>query len=230
MPASSCAHHSHPRRRRSGSASKRDPPLWRALQADCQSPTEDGPPLSRDTRSPKAVQGSRRHPCRPPERVDFRLCTRAIGYAAWAGSSVKVLDANLLIYVYDLTSPYNARATNWFEALLSSPEPIGIPLLSIAAFLRVMTDRRLPIRMLPDAAVSIVEEWLALPHVRLPLPGPRHWTILRTLIADGQITGKLLTDAQIAAIALEYGGEVQTTDRDFARLSSVRSANPLARS
>ena len=142
---------------------------------------------------------------------------------------MKVLDANLLIYIYDLASPHNGPATEWFEALLSSPELVGIPLLSIAAFLRVMTDRRLPMKMTPDEAVSIVEEWLSLPQVRLLLPGPRHWSLLRALIADGQITGKLLTDAQIAAIALEYGGEVQTTDRDFDRFSSVPSVNPLAR-
>ncbi len=141
---------------------------------------------------------------------------------------MKVLDANLLIYVYDLGSPQNERATAWFETLLSSPEPVGIPLQSIAAFLRIMTDHRLRMRMSIEQAIAIVDHWFESPQVKLLLPGERHWLLLRAMLLADHVTGALISDAQIAVAALESAGEVQSIDKDFRRFAGVRSRAPLA--
>ena len=141
---------------------------------------------------------------------------------------MKVLDANLLIYVYDLGSPRNEEATAWFEALLSSPESVGIPLQSVLAFLSVMTDHRLRTRMSIAQAIAIVDQWFEAPQVRLLVPGERQWSLLRAMILADQVTGSSISDAQIATMALECAGEVQSVDKDFRRFSEVRSRDSLA--
>jgi toxin-antitoxin system PIN domain toxin len=84
-------------------------------------------------------------------------------------------------------------------------------------------------RFTVDEAVSVVEEWLEQPNIRLLAPGDRHWPILRSALVDGQARGPLVTDAQLAALTIEYGGVLHTTDRDFARFPSLRWKNPLQR-
>ena len=78
-------------------------------------------------------------------------------------------------------------------------------------------------------AVAFVDEWLALPQVRLLVPGEYHWTILRRMLLDGSAAGGSVTDAEIAALTIEYGGELQTNDRGFARFPDLRWRNPLAK-
>jgi hypothetical protein len=78
-------------------------------------------------------------------------------------------------------------------------------------------------------AVEIVEEWLNLPQVRLLTPGERHWSIFQRMLIEGHASGRLVTDAQIATITIEFGGELQTNDRDFARFPGLRWHNPLVK-
>lgn len=59
-------------------------------------------------------------------------------------------------------------------------------------------------------------------------PADRHWDILRSLLHEGQTTGPLVMDAVVAAIALEHGATLCTTDRDFARFPGIKWTNPLA--
>jgi predicted nucleic acid-binding protein len=79
-----------------------------------------------------------------------------------------------------------------------------------------------------DESAGVVDEWLEQPHVRLLVPGDQHWLIFRQMIIEGQATGPLVTDAQLAAVTIENGGVLYTTDRDFARFPSLRWANPLS--
>jgi predicted nucleic acid-binding protein len=76
-------------------------------------------------------------------------------------------------------------------------------------------------------AVAIVEEWLELLHVRLLSPGERHWTAFRGALLQGKVRGSMTTDAQLAALTIEYGGVLYTTDRDFARFPGLRWTNPI---
>jgi uncharacterized protein len=141
---------------------------------------------------------------------------------------VIILDANLLLYAYDSASSYHTKARAWIEGVFSGAAPIGLPWQTIGAFLRIMTNPRLPgERFSLSEAVEIVERWLEQPNVRLLAPGDDHWPLLRPMIVEGQATGALVTDAQLAALTIEYGGVLHTTDRDFARFPGLRWKNPL---
>jgi len=79
-----------------------------------------------------------------------------------------------------------------------------------------------------DQAAQLVDEWLEQPNVRVLSPGDEHWILLRRMIVEGQASGALISDAQLAALTMEYGGVLHTTDRDFARFPGLRWTNPLA--
>jgi toxin-antitoxin system PIN domain toxin len=140
-----------------------------------------------------------------------------------------VLDANILLYAYDSESVQHRPARAYLEKIFSATDPVGIPVQSVSAFLRIMTQRGLRSGCFSlQEAVEIVDEWLNLPQVRLLVPGERHWPIFQRMLMEGHAAGRLVTDAQIAAITLEFGGELQTNDRDFARFPGLRWTNPLA--
>jgi toxin-antitoxin system PIN domain toxin len=142
---------------------------------------------------------------------------------------VIVLDANILLYAYDSASPQHAKARAWIERVFSGTDSIGLPGQTIGAFLRIMTNVGWPgDRFSLTEAVQIVDRWLEQPNLRLLLPGDDHWVFLRQMIVEGQASGPLLTDAQLAAVTIEYGGVLHTTDRDFARFPGLRWRNPLS--
>ena len=139
-----------------------------------------------------------------------------------------VLDANVLLYAYDVNSEKHTKARVWVEQVLSDGTPIGLPWQTVSAFIRVVTNPRLPgKRFTPEEAAQIVDQWLGQPNVRLLAPGDQHWVTFRQMMIDGQARGPLVSDAQLAALAIEYGGILQTTDRDFARFPGLRWSNPL---
>lgn len=139
-----------------------------------------------------------------------------------------VLDANLLIYAYNSGSVHHTRARPWLEAMFSSVEPMGIPWQAVSAFLRVMTNPRLPTeRFTPEQATRIVDLWLAHPCVRVLTPEDGYWPLFRRMVVDGQAPGVLVSDAEIAALTIEYGGVLHTADRDFTRFPGLRWVNPL---
>ena len=73
-----------------------------------------------------------------------------------------------------------------------------------------------------------MQEWLQQPSVRILIPGDNHWPVLRRMILEGGASGPLVTDAQLAALTIEYGGVLYTADRDFARFPGLGWENPLA--
>jgi toxin-antitoxin system PIN domain toxin len=142
---------------------------------------------------------------------------------------VIVLDANILLYAYDSAASHHGKARIWLQNTLSGSEPVGLPWQSIAAFLRIMTDTRLPgARFTPGEAADIVGQWLELSNVRVLIPGEGHWPLFRRMIVEGQASGALVSDAHLAALTIEYGGVLHTTDRDFARFPGLRWRNPLS--
>lgn len=139
-----------------------------------------------------------------------------------------VLDANILLYAYDSSSSQHEIARVYTENALSGSDPVGIPWQTIAAFLRITTNPRLAGRRLSaDQAMHIVDRWLEQPNVHLLAPGSDHWSLLRRMIIEGQASGPLVSDAQLAALTVEFGGVLHTTDRDFARFPGLRWKNPL---
>ena len=139
-----------------------------------------------------------------------------------------VVDATILLYAYDSTSWHHQKAREWVERTFSSEASVGLPWQSVAAFLRIMTNPRLPgERLTIGEAVEIIDQWLAQPNIQLLSPAENHWPLLRHMMIEGQAQGPLVTDAQVAALAIEYGGVLHTTDRDFARFPKLRWTNPL---
>lgn len=141
-----------------------------------------------------------------------------------------LVDANLLLYAYDASSRFHEGARSWLEERLSGTEPVGLAWITLLAFLRIATNPRALARpLLTERAVAIVSSWLALPCVVRPEPGERHWEILSGLMSSAQARGPLVMDAHLAALALEHGAVLATTDRDFARFEGLRTVNPLDR-
>ena len=139
-----------------------------------------------------------------------------------------ILDANILLYAYDVASSHHAKARAWLEGALSGSSLVGLPWHSVIAFLRISTDSRLPGgRFTADEAIEIVERWSLQPNVRLLGPGDDHWPLFRHMVGEGQVQGPLISDAHLAALTMEHGGVLYTTDRDFARFPALRWTNPL---
>jgi uncharacterized protein len=140
-----------------------------------------------------------------------------------------VLDANILLYAYDAASDQHAKARAWLEEVLSGTDPVGLPWQTVAAFVRIVTNSRLSgKRFTPAEVIDVVDQWVDQPNVRLLGPGDHHWSFLRQTIMEGQARGPLVTDAQLAALTIEHGGILCTTDRDFSRFPGLRWQNPIA--
>jgi uncharacterized protein len=141
---------------------------------------------------------------------------------------VILLDANLLIYAVDADSSRHRAARAWLERTLSGTMAVGLPWSVILAFLRVTTRTgvlRKPLA--PEQALRYVDEWLAQPFVTAVPPGPRHWPILRNLLRTTGTAGNLTSDAHVAALGIELGAAVYSTDHDYARFAGLEYVDPL---
>ena len=139
-----------------------------------------------------------------------------------------LIDANLLVYAVSPSLPQHAAASAWLDARLNGAARVGLPWPSILAFLRLVTNPRLfsPPVAFADAWKQ-VEEWLERPCVWIPTPTEDHPVALAPLIR--QCTdSRLIPDAHLAAIAIEHGLTLVSTDGDFARFKGLRWENPLA--
>lgn len=140
-----------------------------------------------------------------------------------------LVDANLLIYAVNQDLPQHKLARAWWERMLSGTASVGIPWMSILAFLRICTSPRIFSQPLsPEAAIIYVDEWLDQPPVQLVAAGTGHWAILRNLLLQTGMAANLTTDAHIAALALEHGYSVYSADNDFQRFPGLKHINPLS--
>jgi hypothetical protein len=140
-----------------------------------------------------------------------------------------LVDANLLLFAVDQSSPFHARAEDWLTSQLNGQRRVGLSWQSLGAFLRISTNPRAAERPLsPDEAWSYVESWLEAETVWVPAPTERHPEVLGSLIRAYRLRGNLVSDAQLAALAIEHGLTVCSADTDFALFSEIRWQNPLA--
>jgi len=140
-----------------------------------------------------------------------------------------LVDANLLLYAVDERSPFHERSHQWLTDALNGARRVGIPWMSLIAFLRISTNLRATERPLtPTEAAGFVRDWLDAAVVWTPGPGPRHAEIVLGLVDKGQLSGNLVSDAHIAAIAIEHGLVLASNDSDFSRFEDLRWENPLA--
>ena len=140
-----------------------------------------------------------------------------------------LVDSNLLLYAYDRTSAQHERSREWLERVLSGVELVRFSWLALWAFVRISTNPRVfQAPLLPAEAMEIVAALLEKPCAGILDPGERHATILDRLVREGQCTGPLIMDAALAAIAMEHGATLCSTDRDFTRFAGLSLTNPLA--
>jgi len=140
-----------------------------------------------------------------------------------------LIDANLLLYAYNASASQHDKSRVWLEEVLSGSQLVRVAWLSIWAFLRISTHPRVFERPLSVAeAESIVSAWLQQPIAAVLDPGERYWQIFRGVMRDGQVAGPLVMDAALAALAIEHGATLYSTDRDFLRFPGLKWKNPLA--
>lgn len=140
-----------------------------------------------------------------------------------------LLDANLLIYATNEDAPLNRKAKPWLESVLSGQETVGFPWNVLLAFLRLTTRPglfRQPLAV--DTALDLVASWLHQPSATIVHPGPRHLPVLRELLLSVGTGGNLTSDAHLAALAIEHGAELCSSDTDFARFPGLNWRDPLS--
>ena len=140
-----------------------------------------------------------------------------------------LVDANILIYAHVQSFAQHEFAHDWLDQQLNGSTRVGLPWVSLMAFLRLVTNPRVFERpeLMADAWRQ-VRAWLACETAWIPQPTDRHVDLLDTLLALPGVHGNLVPDAYLAALALEHGLTLCSTDGDFARFSSLRYLNPLA--
>ncbi|MEM7698552.1 MAG: type II toxin-antitoxin system VapC family toxin [Verrucomicrobiota bacterium] len=139
-----------------------------------------------------------------------------------------VPDINLLVFAYQRNAPHHEAAKRWWEELINGDRAVGIPWVVSSGFIRLMTHPRVSTHpMEPAEALDLVERWFHFPQVAPVNPGRRHLQTLRQMLVAAGVGGNLVTDAHIAAIAVEYQSEVHSNDSDFGRFPGLRWVNPL---
>jgi toxin-antitoxin system PIN domain toxin len=140
-----------------------------------------------------------------------------------------LVDANLLLYAEDSQSEQNPAARTWWDAQLSGSETVGLCWPVLTAFIRIGTNARIHRRPLTvGEAVERVQSWLDQPCVRILQPTENHWTFFRQMLRAGNATANLVSDAHLAALAMEHNCVLQSNDLDFARFRGLKWANPIA--
>lgn len=138
-----------------------------------------------------------------------------------------IVDANLLLYAVDQTTPTHERVHEWWEQQLNGVTRVGLPWPTLLAFIRISTHPRATRHPLTGAqAWGLVSAWLACDVVWTPQPTRRHADVIGHLIQHHDLTGNLIPDAHLAALAIEHGLPLASADSDFARFPEIRWVNP----
>jgi uncharacterized protein len=141
---------------------------------------------------------------------------------------VKILDVNLLLYAYDSRAPRHAPAEEWLEQTLSGPETVGLAWVTLLGFVRISTGPHgRGERWSAGQALDVVDSWLAQPNATVVHPTSRHASVLRDLLAPLGAGGNLTTDAHLAALAIEHGATLYSSDNDFSRFAGLDWVDPL---
>ena len=140
-----------------------------------------------------------------------------------------LVDANILLYAEDSLSPLHQKARVWWDEQLSQSGPVCLCWPVLSAFIRIGTNPRIfehPLSL--EQALARVQSWMEQPCTRVIRPTEQHWTIFQMMLKDGQAVANLVTDAHLAALAIEHGCDLASTDSDFARFPKLKWINPLS--
>ena len=141
---------------------------------------------------------------------------------------MRLVDVNVLVYAFRADAPGHAAHRAWVESLVGSDEAYAVSDQVLAGFLRVVTHPRVFHPPTPIApALAFAKAFRERANAVLLAPGARHWSIFTGLCRKATARGNLVPDAWLAALAIESGCELVTTDRDFARFPGLRWRHPL---
>jgi toxin-antitoxin system PIN domain toxin len=136
-------------------------------------------------------------------------------------------DVNVLVYAFRKEAPQHSICRTWLRQIIFENEPFGISPLALGAVVRISTDHRIYNNpSTPEDAVGFCDDLIEQPHCHLVEPGERHWDIFKRLCLETNTTGRRVTDAWYAALAIEWGCEWITFDRDFARFPGLKWSTP----
>lgn len=139
-----------------------------------------------------------------------------------------LVDTNILLYAEDSLHPRHEQARTWWDAQLSGTGIVCLCWTVLSAFVRIGTNHRVfeqPLSL--EEAIARIQSWLDQPCTRVVRPTERHWIIFQQLLRDGQAAANLVSDAHLAALAMEHGCVLASTDSDFARFAKLKWSNPL---
>lgn len=140
-----------------------------------------------------------------------------------------LVDTNVLLYAVDESSPHHEAARVWLEQRLAGTETVAFAWNALLGFVRLVTNPRVFDSPLDVAdALDLVDAWLAQPVAAVVAPTARHAAVLRDLLTPLGTAGNLTSDAHLAALAIEHGAQVCSTDRDFARFAGVEVVDPVS--
>ncbi len=142
-----------------------------------------------------------------------------------------LIDANLLLYAVNADAPEHAPSKAWLDAAMGGPTRVGLAWPSLLAFVRLSTNPvvvRYP--QTPAAAWQQVRSWLGADVAWIPVPGERHAELLGRLMTMPSMTSRMVPDAHLAALAIEHGLTLCSSDGDFARFPGLKWLNPLQQS
>jgi toxin-antitoxin system PIN domain toxin len=142
---------------------------------------------------------------------------------------VILVDANLLLYAEDSLAEHHDAAMDWWDKQLSGSEPVALCWPVLTAFIRIATNARLHRRPLAiKEAMDRVQSWLEQPCVRILVPGDQHWSHFGQMLKAGNALGNLVSDAHLAALAIEHNCILASADLDFARFKGLKWINPIS--
>lgn len=140
-----------------------------------------------------------------------------------------LVDANLLLYAEDSLSVHHKIVRPWWDEQLSGEEPVCLCWPVLSAFIRISTNPRLHLRPLTlEDAIIRIQSWIEQPCVRILNTSTEHWRIFREMLRSGNATANLVSDARLAAFAVEHNCRLYSTDRDFARFPKLKWVNPVS--
>ena len=139
---------------------------------------------------------------------------------------MKIPDANILLYAVNKDAAQHRRSKEWLESSLRGSDTVAFPWAVLLAFTRISTTSIFPNPLTPKQAIEFIDGWLSCSCAVILNPGKSHLSIFRKLLADSGSAGDLVTDAHLAAMALETGAELYTFDRDFGRFPGLRWRMP----
>ena len=139
-----------------------------------------------------------------------------------------LVDANLLLYAVISDYEQHPAALAWIDERLNSPIRVGLPWVSLLAFLRISTNPRIfPDPLSMKDAWRRAARWLDLPNVWCPEASDRHQSLVGHFLLGTVGSPKLVSDAHLAALAIGHGLLLCSTDGDFARFEGLRWEKPL---